>query len=126
MARLSSRLGLTLVTVGSAAQARAIARVLVSERLAACVNTIGPISSVYRWHGAVERAREYLLVIKGPIDRFAIVARRIRRLHSYQVPEIVSVGFARASAPYLRWLLEATRPAGPARRKRGARSSSKS
>lgn len=122
MPRSRPRLGLTLVTAGSAAQAGRIARALVGERLAGCVNIIGPIASVYRWHEAVESAREYLLLIKGRMGAFGALERRIRELHSYEVPEVVSVGFERGSAAYLRWLLESTRPQKRSRRGRAARS----
>jgi len=94
-----------LTTCASAAQARRIARALIEARLAACVNIIlSQVESVYRWKGKVEKAREFLLVIKTSRARFSALERTIRALHSYDVPEIIALPLAAGSRPYLQWL----------------------
>jgi len=85
-----------------------IAQALVEENLAACVNIVGPVRSIYRWRGAIENAREYMLVIKAPKHHFSRLERRVRQLHSYEVPEIVAIPFAAGSRPYIAWLAEST------------------
>jgi periplasmic divalent cation tolerance protein len=99
---------LVLVMAGSEDEAASIARTLVDERLAACVNIIGPARSIYRWGGAVEDAREYLLLIKTRARLYTKVERRVRELHSYEVPEVVALPFASGSRRYLEWLFEST------------------
>jgi periplasmic divalent cation tolerance protein len=101
-----------LVTCGSAKEARRIARLLVDQRLAACVNILeAPVRSVYRWKGKVESAAELLLVIKSSRKQFARLERAIKAIHSYEVPEIIALPIARGSRAYLAWLGESIRPA---------------
>jgi periplasmic divalent cation tolerance protein len=108
-----------LVTCANGAQARRIARALVTARLAACVNILGsPVRSVYRWKNKVEAASEQLLVIKSSRKRLAALERAVRRLHSYEVPEVIALPIAAGSAAYLRWLEECVRPARAKSRKR--------
>ncbi len=107
--RTAHRLRAILVTTGSEEQARSIARVLVGERLAACVNIIGPIRSIYRWREAVEDEPEYLLLIKTRAQLYDKVERRVRELHTYEVPEVLALAIDRGSRPYVQWLLESTR-----------------
>ncbi len=96
-----------LVTCGSLREAKRLAKALVSARLAACVNiSTAPVESVYRWKGSVERATEFLLLVKSTRKRFAGLRRKIERLHSYDVPEIIALPIAEGSAGYLRWLEE--------------------
>ena len=96
-----------------------IAQALVEEKLAACVNIVGPVRSIYRWRGAIETASEHMLVIKAPARNFPQLERRVRQLHSYEVPEIVAVTLAAGSRPYVAWLAESTTQAKtPARRPR--------
>jgi periplasmic divalent cation tolerance protein len=96
-----------LVTCGSQKEARHIARALVEARLAACVNVVqAPVESIYRWKGKVERAREFLLMIKTSRKRFAALEAEVRRLHSYDVPEIIALPIERGSQPYLAWIDE--------------------
>jgi len=94
-----------LVTCGSLPEARRIAQGVVRARLAACVN-IGsaPVESVYRWKGKVERAREFLLVMKTTAKRLPELEREVKRLHSYDVPEFIALPIAAGSREYLRWL----------------------
>ena len=102
-----SRNVLVLVTCGSAKEAKKIAEVLVRGRLAACVNFLtSPVQSIYRWEGKVETAKEYLLLIKTSRRRLAALERKIRHLHSYDVPEIIALPIVAGSKPYLKWLLE--------------------
>ena len=92
------------VTTGSASEGERIARALVGEGLAACVNRVGPIRSTYTWQGAVADAEEYLLVAKSCRRQFAALEARVRALHSYEVPEVIALPLATGSAPYLEWL----------------------
>ena len=82
-----------------------IAHTLVEEGLAACVNILPPMQSIYKWKGAVETATEQLLVIKIAAGRFMAVRERIRGLHSYELPEIIAVPIVDGSPDYLAWLL---------------------
>jgi len=114
--RTSHRVNAVLVTTGSEQQAVSIARALVGERLAACVNIVGPVRSIYRWRDAVEDDREYLLIIKTRAALYAKVERRVRELHTYEVPEVLALSADRGSPPYVEWLLEST---GSRRRRSG-------
>lgn len=93
-----------LTTLGADADAAALARTLVDERLAACVNVLPPMSSTYRWKGAVEVDREQQLVMKTRADRVEDLERRLRELHPYDVPEFI-VLTATASEDYATWVL---------------------
>ena len=95
-----------LVTVGSAEEGERLARALVEERLAACVNRLAPVRSTYRWQGKIEQSEEELLVIKSRRDLFERLQERVRELHSYATPEIVALPILAASESYLRWLGE--------------------
>jgi len=100
-----------LVTCGSAKEAGRIAQVLVEQRLAACVNVLEvPVRSVYRWKGKVESARERLLVIKSSRKQYARLERAIKKLHGYEVPEIIALPIERGSREYLAWLAESIGP----------------
>ncbi len=83
-------------------EAKKIARTLVEQKLAACVNIVGGVESLYEWQGEIETAQEVLLLIKA-FD-FAKVEAKIKELHSYEVPEIVAVEVARASQEYREWM----------------------
>lgn len=93
-----------LTTIGSKADAQAIADALVAQRLAACVQVVGPITSTYRWQGQVETAEEWLCIAKSRSDLYAAVERAIRAVHPYEEPEILAVPVTAGSASYLRWL----------------------
>lgn len=101
---------LVLATVGNETDARAIARTLVGEGLAACVNVLGPINSIYRWRGAIEDEKEYLLMIKTRAGLYGRIERRVKELHSYDVPEVVALPIETGSASYLECLFEMTAP----------------
>ena len=94
-----------MVACGSQREAHTIAKFLVSRRLAACVQQIGGgIHSTYRWKGKVESAKEFLLLIKTTRKRFAAVSATIRKLHSYEVPEIIALEVCAGWPAYLRWV----------------------
>ena len=98
------------VTCGSAAEGRKLARALVESRLAACVNILkAPVESIYRWKGNVDSAKEYLLVIKSTRRRFSALQSEIKRLHSYNIPEIIALPIAAGSPDYLAWLTASVR-----------------
>lgn len=88
--------------------ARRIARSLVEERLAACVNIVPDMTSVYRWEGAIETAAECLLMLKTRGERLPALERRLVELHPYEVPEFVAVPVEGGSAAYLGWVVEET------------------
>ena len=93
------------VTCASASEARRIASAVVESRLAACANLLpGPVESVYRWKGGVERARERLLLIKTTRAKFPALRDKIRRLHSYELPEIIAIPIAVGLPAYLAWI----------------------
>jgi periplasmic divalent cation tolerance protein len=101
---------LILTTMPDDDRADALARTLVDERLAACVNVHGSMTSTYRWKGAVERERERQLVIKTTRERLPEVEARVRELHPYELPELVVLTGAAADA-YARWVAgETARP----------------
>jgi periplasmic divalent cation tolerance protein len=93
-----------LVTAGSRDEAARLAEMLVGSRLAACVQIMPEMESVYHWKGAVERSAEYLLLIKTTLSNFAELEREVRALHSYETPEIIALPVTAVSSPYLEWL----------------------
>ena len=92
------------VTAGSPEEAEQLAQTLVGEKLAACVNRVKSVRSVYRWQGQVEQSDEELLIIKTRKESFSAVEKRVRELHSYSVPEIIALPIVAGSAAYLGWL----------------------
>ncbi len=97
-----------LTAVDSEEQARGLARALVEARLAACVQVLGPVASVYRWQGRIEEAREWLCLAKTRRALYGRVEAFIRERHTYEVPEIIEVPISSGSERYLAWLEEAT------------------
>lgn len=93
-----------LMTASSQEEASAIASALVSERLAACVNVIPGVTSVYRWQGNVEKDQEWLLVAKSHRGLLDALVQRVQGLHSYDVPEVIALPLIGGSDAYLRWL----------------------
>ena len=91
-------------TCPDAASADLIARTLVSERLAACVNRLPGVHSTYRWHGHVEQADEVLLLIKTTADRLDAMTARLRNLHPYELPEVIAVEVRAGLPAYLDWV----------------------
>jgi periplasmic divalent cation tolerance protein len=105
---VSQRL-VALSTVATPLDAERIATALVERGLAACVNIVPGVTSVYRWKGAVERDLELLLVIKTRADRFEALREALVSLHPYEVPELIALPVDAGHPPYLAWLDEATR-----------------
>ncbi|MDB4972321.1 MAG: CutA1 divalent ion tolerance protein [Myxococcaceae bacterium] len=97
-----------LCTVPTEQVAEAIARTLVEERLAACVNIVPGIRSIYRWQGKVEDDRELLLIIKTQQSCFHALEARVRALHPAEVCEVIALEATGVAAPYLAWLLTET------------------
>jgi len=94
-----------ITSVDSEAAARAMARTVVEERLAACAQ-VTPASSTYRWGGTVEEAREWVCQMKTTPERIEALTARIRVLHSYEVPEIITVPVLTGYPPYLQWVAD--------------------
>jgi|SRR5581483_3604120 len=95
---------IVLSTAGSKEEAQTIARALVDRQLAACVNIIGPIDSVYRWKGSVESSAEFMLIIKTTAEHFESVQEAILELHSYELPECIAMDIENGSSEYLDWI----------------------
>ena len=95
---------MVLTTCPDAQTAETMAHVLVEERLAACVNVLPPMRSIYRWHGAVQSAAEQLLIAKIRVADYATVEQRIHKLHPYELPEVIAIPIANGLPAYLSWL----------------------
>ncbi len=102
-------------TFATARDARRVARILVARHLAACVQVIGPIESVYRWQGKIETANEWLCLAKTTRSRYPRLAAAVEELHPYDTPELIVLPVAAGSRKYLDWLSSSVRPA-PANR----------
>ncbi|WP_433370363.1 divalent-cation tolerance protein CutA [Streptosporangium sp. CA-115845] len=99
------------VTASSRDEAERICSAAVGGRLAADCQIIAPIESVYWWEGEIQRSEELLLMMKTTVERFENLARRVRELHSYEVPQIVAVPLTAGNADYLDWIRRETSPA---------------
>lgn len=99
------------VTAGSREEAERICSAAVGQRLAADCQIIAPIESVYWWAGEVQRSEELLLLMKTTVERFEELAKRVRELHSYEVPQIVAVPLVVGNTDYLDWIRRETSPA---------------
>jgi len=97
------------VTCGSEDEALEIARALVEEKFAACANMVSPLRSIYRWEGKICDEKEWLLLIKTRQSRFEDLAKRVKALHSYSVPEIIALPITEGSPAYLNWISENTK-----------------
>ena len=91
-------------TCGSEEEARKLASILIEKHLAACVNITSPVTSVYRWKGAIEQAQEFLLIIKTRRERFDDVRVLLEAAHSYELPEVLAIPVVEGSPTYLAWL----------------------
>ena len=100
----TTHLCLILTTAGSSEEAQRIAHALVERRLAACVNIVPGIESVYRWQGKIESAAEWLLVVKTRLEAFEPVRAALRELHSYELPECVMLKIDGGGPEYLEWI----------------------
>ncbi len=94
------------ITAASHDEALRLAEMLVASRLAACVQILPGVQSVYRWQGEIERQQEVLLIAKGVRSGFEKLEREVRARHSYETPEIVAISLVDGSGPYLEWLRE--------------------
>jgi periplasmic divalent cation tolerance protein len=92
------------MTAAGVEEAERLAAILVEKRLAACVQIMPEMESVYRWQGKVERQREVLLIAKTTRSKFEQLEKEVRAVHSYETPEIVAVPLTAGSGPYLEWL----------------------
>jgi periplasmic divalent cation tolerance protein len=104
----TSTVSIVLTTLGADADAAALARTLVEERLAACVNVLPAMTSIYRWQGKLEQDREQQVVIKTSPDRVAALQARLRQLHPYELPEFLVLD-ATGSDAYLAWVTGSAR-----------------
>lgn len=102
-----------LTTTGSAERAEALARGAVERRVAACAQINGPVTSVYRWEGAVQTDPEWQVFLKTSTVRYDALEAYLREAHDYDVPEIIATPVQRGSADYLRWVGEETSEDGP-------------
>lgn len=93
-----------LLTAANGEEAARLADMLVGAQLAACVQILPEMESIYRWQGKIERQSEVLLIAKTVTSKFADLEREVRALHSYETPEIVALQITAGSAPYLEWL----------------------
>jgi periplasmic divalent cation tolerance protein len=98
------------MTAANGEEATRLAEMLVGAHLAACVQILPEMESVYRWQGKIERQSEVLLLAKTTRGKFEDLEREVRALHSYDTPEIVAVPIVAGSAPYLEWLIQASDP----------------
>jgi periplasmic divalent cation tolerance protein len=105
---MSSEFVLVLTTLPADADATAFARALVEARLAACVNVLPPMDSIYRWQGTVERESERQIVIKTTMPQVDALWQRVRDLHSYEVPEFIVLPIVDGNQAYLQWIADST------------------
>jgi len=99
---------IVLTTAGSQEEARKIANALLERRLAACVNIVPHVESIYRWQGKIETAEEWLLLIKTQAELFDRIRNAVKELHSYDLPECVMLEVAAGSPEYLDWIAKNT------------------
>jgi|SRR5512146_707879 periplasmic divalent cation tolerance protein len=98
-----------LSTVSNADEARTIATTLVEKQVAACVNIVGPIQSIYRWKGDAEESQEFLLLMKTTADNISRLREELVRLHSYEVPECITLEIESGLPAYLDWISESVK-----------------
>lgn len=98
-----------LVTTANKKEAHRIARALIKAKLAACVNIIGGVESLFWWKGKVDRAKELLLIIKSKKEKMPKIIKLVKSVHSYEVPEIISLPITAGFNPYLKWINESLR-----------------
>ena len=98
-----------LVTVANKKEARRIANSLINHKFAACVNIIGGVESFFWWEGKIDSAKETLLIIKSRKEKVPQVIRLVKSLHSYEIPEIISLPITTGFKPYLKWIDESLR-----------------
>jgi len=100
---------IVFITVSSKKEAEKIARQLIKNKLAACVNIVNGVKSLFWWKGKVDQAKEILLIVKSRKEKFNKLAKLVKSSHSYAVPEIIAVPIACGFKPYLNWINESVR-----------------
>lgn len=115
MSQQTSEPIVVLMTAANAEEAERIAQALVDRRLAACVQILPAIKSVYRWKGEIESESEVLLLAKTVREKFVELERAVRAVHSYKTPEIIALPVNLASEPYLKWLIDSLGSSGVSR-----------
>lgn len=100
---------IVLVTTASKEEAEKIAQKLLEEKLIACANIIGPVSSLFWWKNKVEKAEEYVLLMKSRLDLFEKLSSKVKELHTYEAPEIIALLIVQGSKAYIEWLNESLR-----------------
>ncbi|MBP7836016.1 MAG: divalent-cation tolerance protein CutA [Candidatus Omnitrophica bacterium] len=100
---------IVLITAGNKKEADKIAKKLVQDKLAACVNIVAGVKSLFWWQGKVERAKETLLIVKSRKEKFNKIVKSVKANHSYAVPEIIAIPIASGFKPYLKWIDESLR-----------------
>jgi periplasmic divalent cation tolerance protein len=93
-----------ITTCGSEEEARKLAAALIEKRMAACVNITAPVTSVYRWKGTLEEAKEWMLIIKSRRERFEELRVMLEAAHSYELPEVLAIPVVEGSPNYLAWV----------------------
>lgn len=93
-----------VVTTSSREEANKIVNALLNEKLIACANVFGPVSSSFWWQGKIDKAEEYLVFMKTEAELFEKITSCIKRLHSYEVPEIIALPIVKGFKPYLEWI----------------------
>lgn len=97
------------ITASSKKEARKIACVLLSKKLAACVNVIKGVDSRFFWKGSIDSAKEFLLIAKTRISKFSELKKQVKKNHSYEIPEIIAVPIIAANKDYLKWIEDSVR-----------------
>lgn len=95
---------IVLVTTSNREEAEKIARTLLTEKLIACANIIGPAHSLFWWQNKIDEAQEHLILMKTRKDLFNKLAEKVKAIHSYEVPEIITVPIVEGFKPYIKWL----------------------
>ena len=105
---MASSFVVVLTTLPSRLKARKISELLIKKKLAACVNMLGPAQSLFWWKGKVDRAKEYLLLMKTQTSRYPALKKFLEKNHSYSVPEIIALPIVKGNASYLDWIKAST------------------
>ena len=99
---------MVFITTSNRREAGRIAEAAVSKKLAACANLLPSVTSIFRWKGQVQKSREVLLIMKTSARRYPALAKVVRAMHSYEVPEIIAVEVKEGLRPYLEWVQKET------------------